>query len=95
LEPLYNSFIEEAYKVLKMDRRLALVTPYIQTRSEHPVTLCIGERAADVGFKRVYPFPKEVFAESSVAQGNLERITSLVDAEERHKIGREIHIFQK
>jgi len=95
LETLYFSFMEEAYKVLKMDGRLVLVTPYIQTRSGQPVTMCIGEKAANVGFKRVYPFPKEIFAGSGVAQENLVKMASLVDAEERHKIGREIHIFQK
>src|SRR3989304_2617798 len=95
LEPLYYSFMEEAYKVLKTDGRLVLVTPYIQTRSGQPVTMRIGEKAANVGFKRVYPFPKEIFAESGAAQENLVKMASLVDAEERHKIGREIHIFQK
>jgi tRNA G10 N-methylase Trm11 len=95
LEPLYHSFMEEAYKVLKTDGKLVLVTPYIQTRSGQPVTMCIGEKAANIGFTRVYPFPKAIFAESGVAQENLVKMTSLADAEERHKIGREIHIFQK
>ena len=95
LEPLYNSFMEEAYKILKKDGRLVLVTPYVKTRSGNPVTMPIEEKAAKVGLKRVYPFQKEIFAKNIVAQQNLTEIASLVDAEERHKIGREIHIFRK
>ena len=94
LEPLYFGFIEEAFKVLRKNGKLVLVTPYIQTRSGTPVTMPIGEKAASVGFKTVFPFEKEVFAEG-MAQQNLTETASLVDVEERHKIGREIHIFQK
>jgi tRNA G10 N-methylase Trm11 len=94
LEPLYFGFVEEAFKVLRKNGKLVLVTPYIQTRSGNPVTMRIGEKAASVGFKTVFPFRKEFFAEGMV-QHNLIEMASLVDAEERHKIGREIHIFQK
>jgi tRNA G10 N-methylase Trm11 len=95
LEPLYFGFVEEAFKVLRKNGKLVLVTPYIQTRSGKPVTMPIGEKAASVGFKTVFPFKKEIFAEGIMAQHNLTETASLVDAEERHKIGREIHIFQK
>ncbi|HUT17070.1 MAG TPA: DNA methyltransferase, partial [Acidobacteriota bacterium] len=95
LEPLYYSFMEEAYKILKRDGRLVLDTPYVKTRSGKPVTMPIEEKATKVGFKRVYPFQKEIFAKNIAAQQNLTEIASLVDAEERHKIGREIHIFRK
>jgi tRNA G10 N-methylase Trm11 len=94
LEPLYYGFVEEAFKVLRRNGRLVLVTPYIQTRSEHPITMRIGEKAASVGFEKVFPFEKEIFAEGIMAQ-NLVVMSSFVDAEERHKIGREIHVFQK
>jgi tRNA G10 N-methylase Trm11 len=95
LEPLYFGFVEEAFKVLRKNGKLVLVTPYIQTRSGKPVTMPIGEKAASVGFKTVFPFEKEIFAEGIMAQQKLMETASLVDAEERHKIGREIHIFQK
>ncbi len=95
LEPLYYSFVEEALKVLRSNGRLVLVTPYIQTRSKQPITMRIQEKAMSVGFKRVFPFKKEFFAESIIAQKNLAVMSSFVDAEERHKIGREIHVFQK
>jgi tRNA G10 N-methylase Trm11 len=95
LKPLYYSFLEEAYKILKKEGRLVLVTPYMRTRSGRPVTMPIGEKAIGIGFKRVCPFQKEVFAKDSRVQEDLTEMASFVDAEKRHKIGREIHIFQK
>jgi len=95
LEPLYYSFLEEAYNLLKGDGRLVLVAPYIKTRSGKPVTMRIGEEAMKTGFKKVYLFQRRIFAEDSGVQENLMEMASFVDVEERHKIGREIHIFQK
>jgi tRNA G10 N-methylase Trm11 len=95
LEPLYYSFLEEAYSILKKDGLLVLVTPYMRTRSGKPVTMPIGEKAIGIGFKRACPFQKKVVAKDSKVKENLTAMTSFVDAEERHKIGREIHIFQK
>ncbi|HVP16590.1 MAG TPA: DNA methyltransferase [candidate division Zixibacteria bacterium] len=95
LTPLYSDFLEEAHRRLKKDGRLVLVTPYIKTRSGKPVTMHIEERAVTIGFKRVYPFQKMVLPKDDAAHENLTKVTSLVDAEERHKIGREIQIFQE
>ncbi len=95
LTPLFSDFLEEAYKSLKKEGRLVLVTPYIKTRSGKPVTMHIEEKAFTVGFKRVYPFPKPVLSGDDAANENLTKMWSLVDVEERHKIGREIQIFQK
>jgi tRNA G10 N-methylase Trm11 len=95
LEPLYYGFLEEAYRILRRNGRLVLVTPYIRVRSGKPVTMPIEEKAFDVGFKRVCPFQKKVFAKDVDVKENLTEMASFVDAEERHKIGREIHIFQK
>ena len=95
LEPLYYGLLEEAYKVLKSGGRLVLVSPYIKTRSGTPVTMRLEKKAVEIGFEQVYPFKKEFFAGDVVAPENRLAMASLVDAEERHKIGREIHIFQK
>jgi len=95
LTPLFSGFLEEAYKRLKKEGRLVLVTPYIKTRSGKPVTMHIEEKAVTIGFKMVYPFPRTVIAGSEAANENLTKMTSLVDVEERHKIGREIQVFQK
>jgi tRNA G10 N-methylase Trm11 len=95
LEPLYHVFLEQAYMVLRQDGLLVLVSPYVKTRTGQPVTMRIEQKALAIGFKRVYPFQREFFAEESVGSEKLMAMASLVDVEERHKIGREIHVFQK
>ena len=95
LEPLYYGLLEEAYKVLKSTGRLVVVSPYIKTRSGKPVTMGIEEKAVEMDFERVIPFKRVFFAEDAATPENLLAMASLVDAEERHKIGREIHVFQK
>jgi tRNA G10 N-methylase Trm11 len=95
LEPLYYGLLEEAYKVLKSGGRLVLVSPWIKTRSGNPVTLGIEKKAVELGFGRVFPFKKKLFANNAVAPESLVAMVSFVDAQERHKIGREIQVFQK
>jgi tRNA G10 N-methylase Trm11 len=94
LEPLYHSLLEEAYKGLKRKGRLVLVSPYIKTRSGNPVTMEIEAKATEIGFERVYVFKMKRFEEVNGAE-KLRKMVSFVDVEERHKIGREIHVFQK
>ena len=95
LEPLYYGLLEEAYKVLRSDGRLVLVSPFVKTRSGKPVTMRIEGKAAEMGFKRVQLLQRGVFAEDIVAPESLTAMTSFVDTDERHLIGREIHVFQK
>ena len=95
LEPLYFGFLEDAFNMLNGDGRLALVTPYFQTRSGEPVVTRFAEKAEEVGLKRVSPFRKEFFEKNGEAEQKLCGLTSLVDVAEWHKVGREIHVFQK
>jgi len=95
LKPLFFGFITEVYRVLVSGGRLVLVTPYLKTRSGKPVKMPIDEKAVDVGFRRLYPFRKEFFAEDNESIQTLVGTRSLWDVAERHKVGREIHIFQK
>ena len=95
LEPLYFGFVEQAYRALKPEGRLVLVTPYIKTRSGQVVTMPISVKLDSLGFKRVYVFSKDMFSQSA---GGLERLinaSSLVEMDERHMIGREMHILEK
>jgi tRNA G10 N-methylase Trm11 len=95
LKPLYFGFLEQAYRALKPSGRLVLVTPYIKTRSGQSVTMPIGEKLEHLGFKVNYAFSKEMFSQSA---GGLERLintSSLVEMDERHIVGREIHILEK
>jgi len=95
LEPLYFGFLEDAFNVLNAGGRLVLVTPCFQTRSGEPVETRFEEKAEQVGFQRVFPFKKEHFACEGEAENNLVDLASLLDVAERHKVGREIHVFQK
>jgi hypothetical protein len=54
-----------------------------------------GKKAAELGFKTVFPFERTVFTENNAAKEELTAMTSFVDSDERHKIGREISILQK
>jgi len=94
LEPLFSSYIEESYRTLKTGGRLILVTPYIKTRSNEAVTMPINEEIERVGFKRVYAFNFGMF-NRDLDVGKLVHAASLVEMDERHKIGRKIHILQK
>ena len=95
LEPLFFGFSEAAYKVLKNGGRMALVTPYILSRSGQEVTMPIGEKLESIGFKRVEPFSKDMFATDAKGTEELMELHSLVEMDERHKIGREIHVYEK
>ncbi len=95
LKPLYWEFMEEAHKVLKKGGNLVLVTPYIKTRSGTFTALDIREKAKSTGFKIVYPFRREDFTSDSSLIAGLIETSSFVDIAKRHKIGREIHVFQK
>jgi tRNA G10 N-methylase Trm11 len=95
LEPLFFSFSEAAYKVLKNGGRMALVTPYILSRSRQEVTMPIGEKLENIGFKRVEPFSKNMFAADAKGEEELMELHSLIEMDERHKIGREIHVYEK
>jgi tRNA G10 N-methylase Trm11 len=94
LEPLFFGFIEEAYRTLKPKGHLVLVTPYIKTRSNEAVTMPIVDRLESAGFKRIYSFSTEMFSKN-LDVGRLTHSASFVEMDERHKIGREIHILEK
>ncbi len=95
LEPLYFGFVEQAYMALKPGGRLVLVTPYIKTRAKQSITMPMEEKLEQLGFKRLYAFSKDMFSQSAGGLDNLIHAASLVEMDERHMIGREIHIIQK
>ena len=95
LEPLFFSLAEQAYKVLKKDGRLVVVTPYIITRSGQAVAMPIAEKLENTGFKLVQPFSEDMFVKNAREHQELVGMRSLVEVDERHKISRQIHICQK
>jgi tRNA G10 N-methylase Trm11 len=95
LEPLFFILIDQAYKVLKKDGRLVVVTPYIVTRSGQSVIMPIAVKLENVGFKIVQPFYEDMFSQRAREHEELLNMRSLVEVDERHKIGRQIHVYQK
>jgi hypothetical protein len=56
--------------------------------------MSIEEKAEAVGFETVCPFERENFEDKWLVE-DLTRTASFIDMEQRHKVGREIRIFQK
>ncbi len=94
LRPLFEGFLSQAHEVLRKGGFLVLVTPYIKTRSGKPVTMNILEMAQSIGLRAVKPFESVTFI-GSAQDFPLKTLSNFVDVDERHKIGREISIFQK
>lgn len=91
---LFSDFLVEAYTVLKDGGKLVFVTPYIKTRSGSFVSMDIEKKAEAVGFETVCPFEREDFEDTRLIE-DLTRTWSFIDMEQRHKVGREIHVFFK
>jgi tRNA G10 N-methylase Trm11 len=94
LNPLFDDFLTDSYEVLKTGGFLVLVTPYIRTRAGKPVVMNVQEMAQNVGYTTVKPFEDVAFVDS-VQDFPLKDMTAFIDMDERHKIGRQINIFQK
>jgi tRNA G10 N-methylase Trm11 len=94
LRPLFDDFLKEAYDILKENGFLVIVTPYVKTLSGKPVKMNIQELSLRAGFQPAKPYQKTFFAENKPLPP-LSEASSFIDVDERHKIGREISIFQK
>ena len=95
LEPVYFDFLEEAFRMLKPSGRLLIITPCFQTRSGEDVATHFADKAVEVGFECIFPFKTAIFKNQEKAVEKLASLHSIVDVAGRHKVGREIHIFQK
>lgn len=93
LVPLFEDFLQEAYEVLNQNGYLAIVTPYVKTRSGKPVRMNIQDIGTRAGFEPVMLYQKNIFETKPMPP--LNEAFSFIDVDERHKIGREISIFQK
>jgi len=95
LKPLFDDFLSEAYKILRENGFLTIVAPFVKTRSGKPVTMNLQDMALKAGFQIVKPLKNVLFTEDSSAAPSLKEMAQFIDMDEHHKIGREIHIFQK
>ena len=55
----------------------------------------IGEKLEALGFRRVKPFTEDMFSKDIQEINELVGLHSLVEMDDRHKIGREIHVYEK
>jgi tRNA G10 N-methylase Trm11 len=94
LEPLFYDFISESYEVLRKGGYLALVTPWIKTRSGKAATLDVQRIASRIGYRVARPFEKVAFV-MEAKNFPIRELSTFIDVDERHKIGREITLFQK
>ena len=96
LTPLYFGFLEQSYDILRKRGRLVLVTPCLRTRSGKAISMHIEEKAKDVGFEMVYPFSTSgIFESYDNVKEDMRIMRRFIDMAERHKTGREIHVFQR
>ncbi len=95
LTPMFLDFVDQAYQALHVGGRLVVATPFIRTRSRETVVMPLEEKIKEVGFSRVYAFTDDMFAPEAPDHGRLMGAPTLIEMDERHKIGREIHILQK
>ena len=95
LKPLYFAFLGQAYQVLKNSGRLVMVTPCIRTRKGRFVSVNMNGEAAKLGFTVVKPFSGGMFSVDIRVSEDLFVTSLLTDIDQRHKIGREVHVFQK
>ncbi|MCS4541103.1 MAG: DNA methyltransferase, partial [Euryarchaeota archaeon] len=80
LEPLYYSSFQSFYKVLKPNKRISIVLPCIKTSTGKFVKFDPIELTREIGFGAI-PLSLEH--------------TTLIDAEMRHRVLREIYVFKK
>lgn len=95
LKPLFSDFLSEAHKILRENGFLVVVAPFVKTRSGKAVTMNLQDMAIQEGFSAVKPLQKVVFTQDSSAAPSLKEMSTFIDVDEHHKIGRQIHIFQK
>ena len=83
IEPMYDAFFYQASIILKPGRRICIVTPKFRT-GKYTVGMNLKFMLKKYGFKPVDPLPQEIAHQYPYT-----------DAEERHKIIREINILEK
>ena len=55
----------------------------------------IAEKLENIGFKLVQPFSEDMFSQNAREHEELVSMRSLIEVDERHKISRQIHVYQK
>lgn len=97
LEPLYNRFFKESYKILKDRGRVCFIAPIISTIDGSEIQLNIEKIAKDNGFNQVPIIdPKRFFNKTNPKLQFLKNPhRALIDAKKGQIIKRKIFVFEK
>lgn len=97
LEPLYNDFFGEAYKILKDKGRICFISPIINTIDGNDVQLNIEKIAEENRFKLIpITNPNRFFSKMNPKlQFREKSYKTLIDAKKGQIIKRKIYIFEK
>ena len=97
LEPLYNNFFKEAYKILKDKGRICFISPIINTIDGNDVQLNIEKIAEENRFKLIpITNPNRFFSKMNPKlQFREKSYKTLIDAKKGQIIKRKIYIFEK
>jgi len=97
LEPLYNNFFKEAYKILKDKGRICFIAPIINTIDGNDVQLNVEKIAEENRFKLIpITNPDGFFSKKNPKlQFREKSYKTLIDAKKGQIIKRKIYIFEK
>lgn len=97
LEPMYNDFFRESYKILKDEGRICIISPIISTIDGNDVQLNLEKIAKKYNFELIPMLDPNRFINKSnpKLQFRKEPLKSLIDAKKGQIIKRKLYVFQK
>ncbi len=97
LEPLYNIFFVEAYKVLKQNARICITAPIISTIDGGDIQINIKKIADNNNFKSIpmLDFKRIINKSNQKLQFRKQHVISLVDAKKNQIVKRKLYVFEK
>jgi tRNA G10 N-methylase Trm11 len=97
LEPLYNDFFRESYKILKFGGRICLISPIISIMDGNDVQLNLEHIAKQYDFELIPMLdPSRIMNKSNPKlQFGKEPLKNLIDAKKGQVIKRKLYIFEK
>ncbi|MFW9900619.1 MAG: TRM11 family SAM-dependent methyltransferase, partial [Candidatus Thorarchaeota archaeon] len=97
LEPLYNDFFQEAYKVLKPDSRICFISPIISTIDGNDIQVNIEKIASKNNF-RIVPIidlNRIISKSNQKLRFRKKQVKNLIDAKKGQIVKRKIYILEK
>jgi len=97
LDPQFEAFFREAYKILKPRCRICITTPIISTLDGGDVQIDIKKHAMEHNFKTIPMINKKRIVNKSniKLQFRKQHIRNIIDAKKGQIFKRKIHVFEK